>query len=47
MLKNVSISLSGPVMNIKLNSLSNIGWLQLLNRRHWPAIFFTQTIDPL
>ena len=49
MLKNVPISLSGPVMNIKLalkichfDILSNIGWLQQLNRRHRPAIFFTQ-----
>ena len=44
MLKNVPISLSGPVMNIKLaltlSFLSNIGWLQQLNRRHGPAIFF-------
>ena len=53
MLKNVPISLSGPVMNklaLKLcyfDILSNIGWLQQLNQRHGPAIFFTQTIDAL
>ena len=52
MLKNVPISLSGPVMNIKLafnlchfDILSSIRWLQQLNRRHGPAIFFTETID--
>ena len=46
MLKNVPISLSGPVMNIKLvlklchfDNLSNIGWLQQLNQRHGLAIF--------
>ena len=47
MLKNIPISLSGPVMNISLETLSfcilsNIGWLQQLNRRHGEAIFFTQ-----
>ena len=53
MLMNVHISLSRPVMNIKLalklchfDILSNVGWLQQLNRRHRPVIFFTQqTID--
>ena len=47
MLKNIPISLSGPIMNIKLalkpchfDILNNIGWwLQQLNRRHGPAIF--------
>ena len=49
MLKNIPISLSGPVMNIRLalklchvDILSNIGWLQL-NRRHGQAIFFYTT----
>ena len=37
----------GLFMNIKLAlilCLSNIGWLQQLNRRHGPALFFTQQI---
>ena len=52
MLNNVPISLSGPVMNIKValklcnfDVLVNIRWLQQLNWRHGLAIFFTQTID--
>ena len=53
MLKNVLIPLSGPVMNIKkalkvchFDILSNIGLAIIINRRHGPAIFFTQqTID--
>ena len=48
MLKNVPIIIR-PVINIKLalklchfDILSNTGWLQQLNWRHGPAIFFTQ-----
>ena len=36
MLKNVLISLSGPVIKVALNKL------QQLNRRYGPAILFTQ-----
>ena len=47
MLKNIPMSLSGPVMNTELalklrhfDILSNIGWLQQLNQRHWPGNIF-------
>ena len=44
MLKNVPISLSGPVIKLALklchfDILSNIGWLQQLNQRYGPTIF--------
>ena len=55
MLKNIPISLSWPVMNIKLalklchfDILINIGWLQQLKSEAWADNIFTQqTIDEL